>query len=126
MKVVKSAAVAEPRGPYSQGLLIDSGKKWLYLSGQVAVDRDGAIPEGIEQQSRLVWDNIETLLGEAGMAVPNIVKVTTYLTSADFMPGFGAVRAECLAAHRPASTLLIVSELANPKFLVEVDIVAAS
>jgi 2-iminobutanoate/2-iminopropanoate deaminase len=125
MSVVSSPDVAAPRGHYSPGLLIDSGKQWLMLSGQVAVALDGKIPEGIEAQTRLIWQNIKHLLGAANMSIGDIVKATSYLTSADHLPGFNAARAGILAEHKPASTLLIVSGLAQSQFLVEVEVIAA-
>lgn len=125
MSVVSSPGVAAPRGHYSPALLIDPGKQWLVLSGQVAVALDGKIPEGIEAQTRLVWQNIKHLLGAANMSVGDIVKVTSYLTSTDHLPGFNAARARILGEHKPASTLLIVSGLAQPQFLVEIEVIAA-
>lgn len=125
MSVVSSPDVPAPRGHYSPGLLIDSGKQWLVLSGQVGIELDGKIPDGIEAQTRLVWQNIKHLLGAANMSVGDIVKVTSYLTWADYLPRFNAARAGILGEHRPASTLLIVSGLAQPQFLVEIEVIAA-
>jgi len=125
MSIVSSPDVAAPSGHFSPGLLIDPGKQWLVLSGQVAVAPDGTIPEEIEAQTRLVWQNIKHLLGAANMSVGDIVKVTSYLISADHLPGFNAARAGILGEHKPASTLLIVSGLARPQFLVEIEVTAA-
>jgi enamine deaminase RidA (YjgF/YER057c/UK114 family) len=95
------------------------------LSGQVAVALDGKIPEGIEAQTSLIWQNIKHLLRAANMGVGDIVKITSYLTSANLLPGFNAARAGVLGEHKPASTLLIVSGLAQPQFLVEIEVTAA-
>lgn len=125
MSIVFSPDVAAPTGHFSPGLLIDPGKQWLILSGQVAVALDGGIPEGIEAQTSLVWQNIKHLLGAANKSVGDIVKVTSYLVSADHLPGFNAARAGVLGEHKPASTLLVVSGLARPQFLVEIEVTAA-
>lgn len=125
MSVVSSPDVAAPRGHYSRGLLVGSDKQWLVLSGQVAVALDGKIPEGIEAQTSLIWQNIKHLLRAANMGVGDIVKITSYLTSANLLPGFNAARAGVLGEHKPASTLLIVSGLAQPQFLVEIEVTAA-
>lgn len=125
MSVVFSPDVAAPRGHYSPGLLVGSDKQWLVLSGQVAVALDGKIPEGIEAQTSLIWQNIKHLLRAANMGVGDIVKITSYLTSAHLLPGFNAARAGVLGEHKPASTLLIVSGLAQPQFLVEIEVTAA-
>jgi len=125
MSIVSSPEVAAPRGQYSRRLLIDPGKQWLLLSGQGAADRDGNTPHGIEAQTGLVWKNIKHLLDAADMAIADIVKVTSYLASADHLAGFNAARAGVLSEHKPTSTLLIVSGLALPKFLVEIEVMAA-
>lgn len=125
MRAVSSPSVRAPSGHFSPGLLVDPGKHWLVLSGQVAIDVHGNIPVGIEAQTRLVWDSIKHLLAAAGMKVSDVVKVTSYVTSADHLPGFNAARAGVLGDHKPASTLLIVSGLSRPEYLVEVEVTAA-
>ena len=72
-----------------------------------------------------MWQNILAVLAEGGMGVADIVKVTSFLTRAENYPKFAPVRAKYLGSHRPASTLLVVSALARPEFLVEVEAVAA-
>lgn len=126
MRIITSPKIAVPRAPFSPGILIDPGKRWLVLSGQVATDVDGNVPEGIEAQTRLTWENIMHLLRAADMDLSHVAKVTTYLTSSDLLPGFNTARSEILGDHRPASTLLIVSALVSPKFLVEVEVLAAA
>jgi 2-iminobutanoate/2-iminopropanoate deaminase len=95
------------------------------MSGQVALTVDGSIPATIEEQTELVWNRIKTILADAGMSIRDIVKITSYLVSADDYAGFASVRARHLDGHRPASTAMIVSALVRPEFLVEVDVVAA-
>ena len=125
MVVITSPAVPAPKGHYSPGLLIAREKSWLMLSGQVAVDLDGRTPDGIEAQTRLIWQNIKHLLKAAEMDVSDIVKVTSYLTSTDQIAGFNSARAGILGEHKPASTLLVVSGLAAPQYLVEIEVTAA-
>jgi len=72
-----------------------------------------------------VWQNILAVLAEGGMGVQDLVKVTSFLTRKEDYAKFGPVRARYLGEHRPASTLLVVSALARPEFLVEVEAVAA-
>ena len=59
------------------------------------------------------------------MAAADIVKVTQYLTRAEAIQGYAAVRARFLGDNRPASTLLVIPQLVWPEILVEVEIVAA-
>lgn len=124
MRAIKPAALRAPAGPYSHGILIDPGKTWLFTTGQVALDKDGNIPDGADAQSALVWRHLVALLAEAGMDVSNIVKTTVHTVSADAMAAHNRIRNEALGHHAPVTTATIVSALANPKYLVEVEIIA--
>ena len=124
-KVHNPAAIAAPIGVYSHGIEVPPNARWLYIAGQVAVKQDGTVPPSIEEQSDLVWQNILAILADAGMAMTDVVKVNVYITRTENVPKFGAVRAKYLGSHRPASTLVVISALAKPEFLVEVEAVAA-
>ena len=62
---------------------------------------------------------------DAGMGIGDVVKITSFLTRHENFPKFAQVRAKFLGSHRPASTLLVISSLARPEFLVEVEAIAA-
>ena len=109
----------------SHAVEVPPNARVLHLSGQVALAIDGSSPATIEEQTELVWNRIKTILADAGMSVPDIVKITSYLVREDHYAGFAKVRARHLDGHRPASTAMIVSALVRPEFLVEVDVVAA-
>ncbi len=104
------------------------GARMVYLSGQVAADAGYKVRSGdIRGQANAVYDNIEIALRSAGATLENIVKTTTYLTRAEDIPASREVRAaryKGLPAP-PANTLLVVSRLAEPEFLIEIDVVAA-
>ena len=122
--VVNPKDIRKPAGPYSHGLVVEPGKRWLFTTGQVAITLEGEIPEGAEAQSLLVWQHLKALLVEAQMEVTNIVKTTVHVTSAETMAIHNKVRNTILGSHCPVTTATIVSALANPRYLVEVDIVA--
>ncbi len=125
MKQLSPDRMAAPLGAYSQGVEVPPGARWLVVSGQVGVDTQGAIADGIEAQSEWVWRNLTTCLEEAGMGVGDIVKVTTYLLDPSELPAYGGVRSRYLGDHRPASTLVYVSALVKPELRVEVEVLAA-
>ncbi len=124
MLTINPRSLRMPTGPYSHGILIDPGKTWLFTTGQVALDANGDIPDGAEAQSVLVWKHLRALLAEAGMDVSNIVKTTVHTVSSEAMSAHNKVRNEALGSHAPVTTATIVSALANPKYLVEVEIIA--
>jgi 2-iminobutanoate/2-iminopropanoate deaminase len=125
LKLFNPRATAAPNGVYSHGVLVPANARWLYVSGQTGTRPDRSVPAGVEEQAEVVWQNILAVLAEAGMAVTDIVKITSFLTRAEDYAKFAPVRAKYLGSHRPASTLLVVSALARPEFLVEVEVVAA-
>jgi enamine deaminase RidA (YjgF/YER057c/UK114 family) len=99
----------------------------VYVSGQVAWEADGTVVgEGsVTEQTEKVIDNIEAALAAAGSSLAQLVRITTYVTSADAIPEVRAVRERRFANVRPASTLVVVAALADPRLLVEIDAVAA-
>jgi 2-iminobutanoate/2-iminopropanoate deaminase len=111
---------------YSPAIEVTGAARTLYISGQVGVDANGVIPEGIAEQTRLVWENMQAVLAASGMTIANIVKLTSFLTSAADFPTFAQVRGGFLGAHKPASTLLIVAGLAKPEWVVEVEAIAVA
>lgn len=79
-----------PIAPYSPGIMLGD---MLFVSGQIPYV-DGAIPaeasdgtDDVQDQTRIVMDNVSTVLAEAGMTFENVVMVNVYLTDLD---GYGA------------------------------------
>jgi 2-iminobutanoate/2-iminopropanoate deaminase len=126
VRTFNPAGVAGPFGTYSHGVEVDAPMRLVFGSGQTGVDTDGRIGEDIEEQSRLVWRNIEGVLAGAGMAVSDIVQLNMLLVHREDLATAREVREEFLGSHRPASTLLFVAGLAHPDWRIEVDFVAAA
>lgn len=105
------------------------GARMIYLSGQTAADANYRVGSSdFRRQAHAVYDNIELALRSAGAALGNIVKTTTYLTNAEHIAALREVRSERYQdLHTPpANTLLVVSRLAEPEFLIEIDVIAAA
>jgi 2-iminobutanoate/2-iminopropanoate deaminase len=124
MRAFNPAGVAGPFGSYSHGIEVESPMRLVFGAGQIGVDTDGRIGEDIEEQSRLLWRNVEGVLAGAGMDISDIAQLTMLLVRRDDLPTARAVREEFLGAHRPASTLQFVAGLGHPDWLIEVDFVA--
>lgn len=116
---------APPFGKYSHGALVDEGARWLYVSGQVGVQPDGAMAEGIDAQCEWAWKNLLRILESSRMGLADVVKTTTYLVNSDHVAAFRQARDRVIGDHRPASTLVIVAALASSDWLVEIELVAA-
>jgi 2-iminobutanoate/2-iminopropanoate deaminase len=119
--------VAAKIGYYSDAIEAGAGLRWLYTSGTPGISpKTGELPEGIEAQTKLAWDNIIEALKKADMTIADMVKVTTSLVnSADKAP-YVKVRKEILGDVKPAFMLSIVTELIRPGMLVEIEVVAAA
>ena len=117
--------IAAPCAFYTQGVEVPPGTRLLLPSGGVPVNPDGTVAKGIEAQTERCWLNLIEVLKGADMTLKDVVKVMPLLTRREDMPGFRKVRDRYLADIKPASTLLIVSGLASPDYLVEIDIIAA-
>jgi enamine deaminase RidA (YjgF/YER057c/UK114 family) len=107
-----------------------SGGTTIYLAGQLATDASGKlIGEGnFEAQAEQVFKNLKSAIEAAGGAMADIVKMNVYLV-AEVDPGevpkFRAIRDRYVnAAHPPASTLIVVSRLARPGWLIEIEAIA--
>ena len=99
----------------------------LYLSGQTSLDVDGdPVHVGdMAGQIRQVIDNIEAVLAEAGMTLPDIVRINIYTTDMDlFFEHADELERLREAGTQYASTLVGVTRLAFPEFLVEIEATA--
>lgn len=125
-KAHNPATVAQPiGGSYSHGVETPAGARWLHVAGQVGIAPDGKIPASVEEQAEIAWRNIAAITASAGMAVTDIVKIVTFVTDPRYIQGAREVRARHLGAHRPASTLLVVSGLADTRLSIEIEAIAA-
>jgi enamine deaminase RidA (YjgF/YER057c/UK114 family) len=115
--------LSKSRG-YSQVVKVDNT---VYIAGQVSVAPDGSIvgKGDPEAQVRQIWQNLETAVQASGGTLQNIVKTTTYVTSIDYAAAVRKVRNELYqASNPPTSTLLVITALAHPDFLVEIEAIA--
>ncbi len=120
------ATVPSPASFYSQAAEVGPEARWLHISGQVGAAPDGALAEGVEAQNEQVWRNIEALLAAADMTVANLVMVRALLVDREHLAVYRTVRDRHLAGHKAASTLLIVAGLADSRWLVEIEALAAA
>jgi len=112
---------------YSQVVEVNGPHRTVYLAGQTGIDANGKVSEGFRAQAMQVMENIKTALASVGGGFEHVVKLTSYLTNLE-APGaeFREVRGSYFPnkAALPASTLLQISRLANPAYLVEVEVIA--
>ena len=120
------STIAAAFSNYSLAVEAPAQARWLHVSGQVGVAPDGSLAEGPEAQMETAFRNILAILGSAGMGPHDLVKVTVFLTRSEDVGLYRGVRDRMLAGATPASTLLIISALASPDWLVEIEAIAAA
>ncbi|MFG2739686.1 RidA family protein [Streptomyces chartreusis] len=110
---------------FNQGELVSGHTRTLYISGQTAMCPDGKPQHDgdIAAQLTLSIDNLEAVLGEAGMSLADLVRLNVYTTDVDLLfPHYGVLAARLGAAGvAPAMTMLGVTRLAIPGQLVELE-----
>lgn len=107
------------------------GSRTVYVSGQVAIDADGVLVGGddLAAQTEQVMRNLGTALAAAGTSFDSVVKIVTYVV--DYRPEHRAIIGDVRSRHLPpgkppASTLVGVTALAAPEYLIEIEAVAVT
>ena len=110
---------------FNQGELVSGHTRTLYCSGQAAMSGDGKPEHDGDMAAQLAMsiDNLEAVLGEAGMSLANLVRLNIYTTDVDLLFQHYGVLASRLSAAgvAPAATLLGVTRLAIPSLMVEIE-----
>ena len=97
---------------------------FVWLSGMVGMKADGTIPEGTVEQFEIALKTIDTCLREASGKPNQIVKVQIFMTDISERSSINPIRIEYFGDHKPASTLVEVSALVDPRMRVEIEAVA--
>jgi 2-iminobutanoate/2-iminopropanoate deaminase len=127
LKTFNPSGMTQPASRYSQGVEVSPNARWLYISGQIGIAPDGSVAYGLEAQFNQAFKNIGVVLAAAGMAKTDLVKVTVFVTQpgTETLGVYRKARDQWMEGHAPAATYLVVSGLASPDFLVEIEAVAA-
>ena len=121
----QSPDAPSPVGGYRQFVEVSAGSRLLFVSGQIGQTLSGEVPESGYEQCRLAWSNVLRQLAAAGYSAEHMIKATAFLTSAELVEPHQLARNEILGARQPALSVVIVSALADPRWCVEVEVVAA-
>ncbi|MHA7304626.1 RidA family protein [Arthrobacter sp. TMN-49] len=98
----------------------------LFVSGQLPLDARGTpVSGGIREQATAVFDRIAIILDAEGGSLADVVKLTYFLTDMADLAQLREVISEYFEDPKPASTLVQVSALVEPEFLLEIDAIAA-
>ena len=111
---------------YSQGIKVTQAQTILFLSGQVAYTADGGVAcrGDFKGQARGAYEAIKALVESQGGTMANVVKITTYLTDMNQRVELASVREEFFGKKAPASTMVQISALAHPDWMIEIEAIA--
>ncbi len=117
--------VVKPFGIFSTAAWQPEGRV-LHISGHVAQNPDGnTVGVGdIKAQTRQALKNIQTVLASVGGRMSDIAKVTIFVTDVSKLREIHEVRAEFFQPPYPASTLVEISRLVRPEWMIEIEAVA--
>ena len=111
---INPAGLAPPPGGRYAHVVRWGSRVWI--AGQTSREGDA------RRQADKVYENLATAIGAVGGTLSNIVKVTIFLTSTDSLAAARAAQNECWGEHAlPASSMVIVSALAQPAYLIEIE-----
>jgi len=122
--VINPPTLAKPTG-YSYA--IKKPGTPVFISGQVALDRDGKLvgENDVAAQTEQVFKNLQAVVEGCGGTLDDVVKITIFVTDPSYRPAVAAARLKWFKEGEwPASTYLVVSALAVPTMLVEIEAVA--
>jgi len=111
---------------YAQAVKVEGAQTILYIAGQVDYDAKGgcAHPGDFKGQTKGVLAALKAQVEAGGGTLASIVKMNTYITDMRYRAEFGPIRTEFFGGKAPASTMVAVSALAHPDFLIEIEAVA--
>ena len=118
-----------PLGMYSHGMIADGGEL-VTVAGQVGIGPGGTLAGAdVGSQTRQAFANVRAIVEAAGCGMADVVRLQTFLVSADDIPAFMKARQELFPAYFPTglyppNTLLVVSRLVRPELRVEVEAMA--
>ena len=128
-RTVTPKAFGAPLGMYSHGMVAPGGEI-VVVAGQVGMGPGGEVAGGdVVAQTKQALDNVRAVVEAAGCAMRDIVRLQTFLTHAEDIPGFMKARADVFPHYfpdgaYPPNTLLVVSRLVKPELLVEIEAMA--
>lgn len=106
---------------YSLAASVQAGAQRLIVSGQVGMRHDGTVPDDGPTQIEQAFANLRTVLRAHGMDMSDVARTLVLLTDRSLLPAYREARARVMGDHAPASTLMFVAGLADPKFVFEIE-----
>ena len=123
---IRSAKLRTPSGHFSQAIAVEAKGTMVFLSGMTARRADGTIAGvgDIEAQTRQVCENLKSAVEAAGGSLDHVCRVDVYVRNMEHFEAIHKVRREYFKAPAPASTMVEVTKMVHPDYLIEINAIA--
>lgn len=119
---ITTERLRQPSGHFSQATVIEARGKLVFVSGMTARKADGSIAGvgDIEAQTRQVLENIKAAMEAAGGTLDDVCRVDVYIRNMEHFDAIHRVRREYFKPPLPASTMVEVTKMVSPEYLIEI------
>jgi enamine deaminase RidA (YjgF/YER057c/UK114 family) len=123
---VTSDAIRKPSGHFSQATVVEAKGRIVFVSGMTARRPDGTIAGigDITAQTRQVCENIKSAMESAGGTLDHVCRVDVYVRNMEHFDKIHAVRREYFKPPLPASTMVEITKMTSPDYLIEINAIA--
>lgn len=115
------------RGSYTPAKKIDLGDFYLILVSGIQAPKDDShkvVTDDVEEQTKLVFEDIIKILQLAGATIDDVVKAVIYITDMNYFDKISAIRGEYFKNAMPVSTLVEVSGMTRVGAKIEIEVTA--
>ncbi|HEX7386624.1 MAG TPA: RidA family protein [Castellaniella sp.] len=125
-KQISTGALRSPNGHFSQATMIAAKGQLVFISGMTARRPDGTIAGvgDIEVQTRQVCENLKSAVETAGGTLDDICRVDVFIRNMEQFEKIHKIRREYFTGIPPASTMVEVSKMTSPDYLIEINAIA--
>lgn len=123
---LSTTRIGPPNGHFSQATVTEARGKLVFISGMTARNAQGGITGvgDIEAQTRQVCENIKAAVEAAGGTMDDICRVDVYVRNIEHFDLIHKVRREYFKSPPPASTMVEVTKMVKPEYLIEINAIA--
>lgn len=125
-KQIISDRLGKPSGHFSHATTIEARGRLVFISGMTAHQPDGSVAGvgDVETQTRRVCENVKAAVEAAGGTLDDICRVDVFVRNMEHFDTIHKVRREFFSPPLPASTMVEVTKMTHPDYLVEISAIA--
>lgn len=123
---ITSDRMRQPSGHFSHATTVEARGKLVFISGMTAHRPDGSVAGvgDIEAQTRQVCENVKAAVEAAGGILDDICRVDVFVRNMEHFEAIHKVRREYFSPPLPASTMVEVTKMTHPDYLIEISAIA--